>query len=218
MVDITTLVDNDVLIKCAAYKLLTALSGIGPTPIGVLGAARYVVTSAIRHHDRLNDPESAEHNWRSFLAEVVELEPRPIEIKLATCLEQAAGDLGLALDVGESQLYAMAIMQPETIVLTGDKRSIKAAEQLREIAHRVTSLDGRVACLEQAVEAMNERFGFELIRALVCSEPGADKAMSICFSCWNETPAVDEGAGLRSYIATVRETAPNLLVDSLLNR
>ena len=215
MAEVKKLADNDVLIKCAAYRLLERLDAAGPGAVGVLGAARYVVTSAIANHDRLVDRESAQTEWSSFLNETQELEPSPDEIELATELEELANELGLALDVGESQLCAMAVRRPGTLVLTGDKRCITAAESLRAVARDLTSLDGRVACLEQLLHAICAELGFGAVRTRVCAEPKADRALSVCFSC--RSPEISDGddAGLRSYIAKVRATAPSLLVESL---
>ena len=209
------LADNDVLLKCAAYRLLGQLDGAGPGAVGVLGAARYVVTSAIANHDRLKDRESAQAAWLSFLNEARELEPLPDEVELATRLEQVANEFGLALDVGESQLCAMAVQRPGTVVLTGDKRSIRAAERLRTVVNVLTSLDGRVACLEQLLDATCAELGFGAVRTRVCAEPEADMALSVCFSCWSAEVDGSDGAGLKSYIANVRTAAPNLLVESL---
>ena len=215
MTAVKKLADNDVLIKCAAYRLLGRLDAAGPSAVGVLGAARYVVTSAIASHDRLKDRESAQVEWSSFLSETQELEPSPDEIELATKLEQIANELGLALDVGESQLCAMGVRRPGTVVLTGDKRCIRASESLRTVASDLTRLDGRVACLEQLLDAICAEMGFEAVRARVCAEPEADKTVSVCFSCWSaEVNGIDE-AGLTSYIAALRTAAPNLLVESL---
>ena len=217
MVEINKLADNDVLIKCAAYRLLAWLDAKGPGAVGVLGAARYVVSTAIASHDRLKDRESAQAVWSSFLSEALELEPSPDEVKLATRFEQAANELGLALDVGESQLCAMAIQRPGTVVLTGDKRSIRAAESLRSVVDGFASLDGRLACLEQVLDAICAELGFGAVRPRVCAEPDADKALSVCFSCWSAEVDGDGGAGLDSYVSNVRASAPNLLVESLRN-
>ena len=209
--------DNDVLIKCAAYRLLDRLDTFGLGEVGVLGVARFVVESAIAKHDRLRDRESARAAWLSFRSRAQELEPSPDEVQLATRLEQTANELGLALDVGESQLCAMAVRRLGTVVLSGDKRSISAAEILRSVLEVLADLDGRVVCLEQALDAVCADLGYQEVRTRVCAEPYMDKALSICFACSSAEVSGNPSLGLASYIADVRASAPNLLAESLLS-
>ena len=54
-------VDNDVLIKLACYRLLCDVLAVfgGSGSVGILGAARFVVTNNIRRSSGINDQESA---------------------------------------------------------------------------------------------------------------------------------------------------------------
>lgn len=207
-----TLVDNDVLIKGSAYSLWHLLSAPVLRSMGVLGAARFVVPDAIRNHGRIKDRDRATAAWRGLLAVVEELEPTSDELDVATALEEVANAVGLPLDVGESQLCAIAIHRAGVVVLTGDKRAIAAAEQLRSLVARLEELDGRVACFEQLLHALSSVFGMNAIRGCVCSESAVDRALSICCSCFSEQDIgeVDE-SGLLSYIDHLRAAAPNLL-------
>jgi hypothetical protein len=68
-------------------------------------------------------------------------------------------------------------------------------------------------CLEQLIVRVIENFGAAEIRKLVCAEAEVDRALSICFECANANAAHDVGgAGLRSYIADLRQAANSLLV------
>lgn len=208
------LADNDVLIKGASYRLLEEFPAAGAHVVGVLGAARFVVRSALEGQPRLHDRNGAIGAWESFLEAAVELEPSEAELELATALETVAAELGLGLDVGESQLCAMAIARPDALVLTGDKRAIGAMEELRVEVDELQHLDGRVACLEQVLQSLCDALGPELVRKQVCAEPGADRAVSICFSCASGDAVTFDPAGLTSYVEAMRADAPNVLCGS----
>lgn len=89
------LVDNDVLIKVAAYCLLGDLMAAlgGPKAVGVLGAARYVVRDRLARDGRIRDRERASAAWQAFLVEAEEVEPSTAEVDLATTIEEAASYL-----------------------------------------------------------------------------------------------------------------------------
>lgn len=213
-----TLVDNDALIKLSAYSLWRCIqsAAVLPEPFGVLGAARYVVPSAIERSERIKDRDGALSAWEAMLDLASELEPTNDELRLATEMEDAANERGLPLDVGESQLCAMAVYRLDTLVLTGDKRALEAVENLRSVVGRLPLLDGRIACLEQLLQALLHQADAMEIRALVCAEPRIDKTLSICFSCTNHAEVDSmEDAGLVSYILDLRTSAPNVLMRTL---
>jgi hypothetical protein len=178
---------------------------------GILGVARFVVPDAIDRHGQMLDKEGALACWHSLLSIVSELEPTDEELGLATRLEEVANRLGLPLDVGESQLCAIAVFRLGTVVLTGDKRAIAAAERIRQVDDGLRSLDGRVACLEQFVLTLCSVAGVDIVRSRICSEPGVDRALAICMSCSSQV-SVDD-SGLLSYIASLRSEAPHLLAS-----
>lgn len=104
-------VDNDVLIKLAAYRLLAdgaeALGGL--RNVGVLGAARYVIPSAISRDARILDQAGAIAAWRAIEDDVETLEPSREELEFAALIEEFASRSSLPMDSGESQLFAMAL-------------------------------------------------------------------------------------------------------------
>jgi hypothetical protein len=206
-----TLVDNDVLIKGSAFRIWTLLSPDVLDSIGILGAARFVVSDAIAKHGRMADKEGALAAWRALLVDVSELEPTLDELALATRLEEEATRIGVPLDVGESQLCAIAVYRLPSVVLTGDKRAIAAAERLRLVVNELQALDCRVACLEQLLHSLVPRAGIDVLRACVCSEAQVDKALSICFACSSPEATRIDDAGLASYIEWLRSEAPHLL-------
>lgn len=206
--------DNDVLIKLSAYGLLPeviAALGVNST-VGVLGASRFLVPKAIERDKRLLDRDSALACWEAVLPSLKELEPTDDEIALATRIEELSLTNGLAMDGGESQLCAIALLRGVPHILTGDKRAIASSEQLRALAPELNELGGRLVCLEQVIAGAATRIGSDAVRTRVCANPDVDRALTICFECTGlgvGHPA--DPAGLRSYVADVRRTAPTML-------
>jgi hypothetical protein len=214
------LIDNDVLIKCSCYSILDQLRGPWEQSgeVGVLGAARFVVGKYLERRGTIQDRAAAQQCFQEYLSSVTILEPTIDELKLASAIEEAAMLLGVELDSGESQLCAIAVFRGSSLLLTGDKRAITAAEKLRRNVAEITALDGRLICLEQAVMGVAGRIGIDTVRVRICAETAVDRSLSICFECH----ALGEGrpldvTGLTSYIRDLRGQAPTLLYqfDSL---
>jgi hypothetical protein len=209
------LVDNDVLFKGSCYGLLDDLvSAVCPEDgfVGVLGAARFVLPKKIRQSKLKKDPEVALAALLGFLARSAEVEPIEEEQMLAADLELAAQQIGISLDVGESQLCAILVQRLVPLLFTGDKRAIASIEQLLDSNPRLVPVCGKVLCLEQAFAAAYARIGGDRLRSAVCAEPEIDKALTICFSCSSESvPNESHMQGLISYIADLRKSAHRAL-------
>ena len=210
------LIDNDVLIKCACYSILDQIRGPSGQwqNVAVLGAARFVVGKYLERRGTIQDRTAAKRRFQDYLSTVVVLEPTIDEVNLASAIEEAAMLQGLDLDSGESQLCAIAIFRNSSLLLTGDKRAIASAERLKDSVDQLTSLAGRLVCLEQAIMGVVERIGIDTIRIRICAEAAVDKGLSICFECH----ALAEGrplelTGLLSYIRDARSKAPMLLYE-----
>ncbi len=210
---VRALMDNDVIVKGAAYgvlaEIVVALGGNGA--VAILGSARFVVRDRIARDPRIRDRDRTRTNWGRFAASAIELEPSDETISLATSLEEAATDLGLQLDSGESILCAEAIAQPASALLTGDKRAIEALERLLPVIGELRDVSNRVVCLEQVIDAIVRRIGEDTVRAAVCDEPRVDIAVALCFQCHRDADGRLDPEGLRSYIADARRRAPTML-------
>lgn len=209
-----SVVDNDVILKISCYELLAQLETAlgGANRIGVLGAARFVISKALQRKVA-GDSESVVNAFQAFVGRVEELEPTTDEIELATEMEEVANREALGLDAGESQLCAIAITRGVESLLTGDKRAVKAAESLKPHLPALSNLDGRIACLEQVILGIVSLIGFHEVRVRVCKEISADTALSICCKCWH--PNLPEDADMQdafqSYINNLRNLAPTVL-------
>lgn len=211
----TRTVDNDIILKAVSYGLTEDFWG--EEQIGVLGAARYVVSNRLKRAP-VTDPGRALGELERLLGRCSELEPSDDEVMLASELEAASARAGLALDAGETQLTAITILRAMAIFETGDKRAIESLEKLLGQVSALSALSGRVCCLEQIVRrVVGQRADYETLAAAICAEPEADKALALCFSCSAPHPAekVNAIAGLDSYITAVRKKAPTLLAPAL---
>lgn len=237
------IIDTDVLIKCACYAMLdhvqppsTAENGMSAADsemdtaenqtgavrdgtgvadnIGILGAARFVVRHHLERRGKINDRSAAQQRFEDYLRTVAILEPTDEELTLASAIEDAGQRLSLDLDVGESQLCAIAVFRLTPYLLTGDKRAIIGAELLQEELVMLSELRGRIICLEQALIDIAGRIGMLEARLRVCAEPGVDKSLTICFECSSGNARTDFGVdGLESYVRSLREQACTLLYE-----
>jgi hypothetical protein len=212
-------VDNDIVLKAACYGLAARFWPVhaedgGP---GVLGAARFVLATAVTRSSRVRNQSAARIALREFFARAAVLEPTDTELDAAAGLERLAQRLGVELDVGESLLAAMVTARGIPWLDTGDKRAVRGFEAMVSQSPTCARLCGRVRCLEQALmvllaEAAEDN---DAIAGAICGEPDVDKAVSICFSCYSGGGADRDSAvtALESYVAVLRNAAPRILAN-----
>lgn len=205
--------DNDVLLKGACYRLLIQLADkLEPhEAVGILGAAKFVVSHRLGTLDSVMDGDGALAEFNAFMELATELEPSSDETELATAIEEEAQRAGVEVDSGESQLAAIAVRRATYILLTGDKRAIAGLEVVAAYVPEMASLRGSIASLEQLVLTFASSLGLEEVRTRVCAERHVDQALSISLSCNSGGHAVTPD-GLASYIQDLRAQAPTLLV------
>lgn len=106
------------------------------------------------------------------------------------------------IDPGEAQLFA-AVASGNVLMLSGDKRALKAVSALPEL---VEALAGRVVAVEAIFIVLCQSLGVERVRQSVSRLMPLDTAIRVCFS--NSDPM----AGLRSYYRSlVEDVAPLVL-------
>jgi len=208
------IVDNDVIYKGLKGDLLVTITDSipgGPDVVGVLGAAPYVLDGLLRKCDS-SSREALNNKLVQFLQASDLLEPTAEELRLAAELERSAQDSGLPLDVGESQICAVAIIRAVPFVATGDKRAIKALEKLFDYHVELSYLANRVFCLEQLVLRALSPESVGPLRTAICSAEKLDITLSICFACYSDQVTIEPiGGCLDSYIADLRKNAPRVL-------
>jgi hypothetical protein len=180
----------------------------------VLGVARYVLARAISKRKNIANKERTADRLGCLLGMVTEVEPSDDELMLAAQFEESAQSFGVNLDIGESQLLAVLIWRSALLLVTGDKRAIRAMEPVVLACGYKGQVAQRVACLEQILMTLIRRHGAETFHARVCSEADVDIAMAICFKCASGSYTLESVMeSLASYIRDLRRCAPNVLVD-----
>lgn len=214
----SVLMDNDVVMKSCCYGLVDEVLlcvSKSTWSVHVLGVVRYVLQRAITKRKNIIDKAGAAERLGHLLDRVELIEPDDAELSLAAEFEAAAQTLGVELDGGESQLLAVLIRRSAALLLTGDKRAIRAIEPVVQASGYLQHVERRVACLEQVILAMIGRHGAEAVRRRVCGEAEVDKSLAVCFSCTSDS--CNPGAiaeGLASYIRDLRQASPIALVAS----
>ena len=206
------LVDNDVALKISCYSLVSqALRAItiDGSPPAMLGVARFVIRGRLSRARNVVDVERASAAFEQLMQVVTLLEPDESELALAADFEAEANRNNLELDGGESQLLAILIIRAYRLLLTGDKRAIAA---MATVAPEQAT--GRVACLEQLMAHIIGDVGAAAVRVVVCSEPNADRTLTLCCSCGRQTaPAEDDIlAALASYAGHTNHVASGILL------
>jgi hypothetical protein len=212
------LMDNDVILKACCYDVVDEVIGCvagKARPVHALGVVQYVLAKAISKRSNIANKERATDRLAHLLGSVALIEPNGDELLLAAEFEETAQSRGVDLDGGESQLLAVLIRRSAALLLTGDKRAIRAIESVVQARGCNEQAARRVACLEQIVMALVGRHGAETIHWHVCGEAAVDKSLAVCFSCSSGSCHPESILeGLASYIADLRRQAPCVLVDS----
>jgi len=209
-----TLVDNDVLLKGACYRLLNRpiTAACGASGIGYLAAAKFVLSKRIRRARLRGNVVEAEAELLSFLAKHEAIETTAEEQVLAASLEAMAQEIPVNLDTGESQLLAVLAMRTLPALITGDKRAILAIEQLLDVMYVLAPVAGKVTCLEQLARHAVINSDAFAVQEAICKEPEVDRALSVCFSCFSSERTVETIVqALDSYISDLRQKAPRTL-------
>ncbi len=210
--EVAYLLDNDVALKTCRYgltsELLDMLEIAGP-PL-VLGSALFVLRGRLTRLAAL--PERAASECANLLDRTTALEPSEAELLLAADLLEVAQTRGLPLDGGEGQLIAILLERRGTLMLTGDKRAISAAETVLAMSGILANAAGRMACFEQAICSLSDWLSLTVVRNAVCSDAAADSALANCHCCHGDyPPPSDVREGLASYSEHLRAAAPILL-------
>jgi len=205
------LLDNDVVIKLAAYSLAEQLfqaTSTRSSQPAMLGVSRFVIASKIARAKFIRDRSAAAASVGILVSKIEWLEPDDAELKFAAQLEAEAMHSGLEMDVGESLLIAILINRSFVALITGDKRAIRA---LSKSLSRPSSQ--MVACLEQLVAYFVSTDDLQYLRTRICAEPLVDRAITACFGCSQATTTADSVIdGLRSYINDLEQNAPEILI------
>jgi hypothetical protein len=199
------IVDVDALVKLAHWGLLGELEGATGIP-----PERQATVESIQFRAARRDPKLfRDATVADYLAVALSrfgAAWRP-DAEVVARLQGIAG-----LDAGEITLIAMLCSDPGAVLVTGDKRALRAlaAPGLEDIVERVV---GRIACLEQVVLSALDRLGVGTLATSI--EPHRD--LDIAIRCAVPLPPyaveLEVRKGLLSYIEDLRKDAPSLLYE-----
>jgi hypothetical protein len=117
----------------------------------------------------------------------------------------------LEIDQGEAILIALASRSPLSLLLTGDKRSLRALAAEPACTPIVERLAGRVVVLEQLVRAIVTTYPFESIRDKIVPAVAVDTSIRAVWGSGALAKRADVLAGLDAYIQDLRGQTGELL-------
>lgn len=201
------LLDNDIIFKCACFDCVGDLAqviGDGVSPHR-LSLAEFVLRRKISKSSRISDKTGAQSRLATCLGWSTALEPTDEELSLAADVEDAAQQLNVSFDSGESQLLAVLVVRQARGLYTGDKRAIEGLGPLAGHLAMSESIINKIVCFEQVMLILLRILGAKELASRVCREAEVDKAASTCCGC--ASGGSDEAGiteGLNSYINQLR--------------
>lgn len=198
-------VDVDALVKLAHWGLLGELEGATGIP-----PERQATVESIRFRAARRDPKLfRDATVADYLAVALSqfgAAWRP-DAEVVAHLQGIAG-----LDAGEITLIAMLCSDPQAVLVTGDKRALRAlaASGLEDIVERVA---GRIVCLEQVVLSALDRLGVGTLAKSIEPHRDLDVAIRCAVPLLPYPVELDVRKGLLSYIEDLRKDAPSLLYE-----
>ncbi len=109
--------------------------------------------------------------------------------------------LGLVrgIDPGEAELFAVAAETPGSLIATGDKRACRALKAAEGLEGAKAALQGKIICLETALELLLERRGFSALVGPLTQIRGLNKTLGALLSQGELTLEESFREGLDSY-------------------
>jgi len=188
------LIDVDALCKLAHWNLLDPLPELTGVPLSAcatLPSCRHRAAKALTKPDKVFRCIEAATAALRVSANFGEL-PQP-DPNLLEPFQDVAG-----IDSGEAVMFARMLEHPAAILLTGDKRAMRAAATL-PIQVR-GPIAARVLPVECIVKCALEAYGLDELRARVCPWKDVDKAIAIVMGSRCDQAAESVREGLASYL------------------
>ena len=212
------LADTDIILKlCACNLIEEAIMSLGALPAmtRVLPTARFKIARSNKLIPRYT--RAGVTRALAFVRTCASVEPG------AHLADRMAGLLRPGIDEGEALLMASAADFPDSLLATGDKKSLLTlCENPMENREIRSLLAGRVICFEALLLRLihHEQVGFERVRESVVAgllteqrEATRDVTMAVVFSQRMKSNQVDVEDKLRSYLNHLRSQTGDLLGD-----
>jgi hypothetical protein len=204
------LLDNDIVIKLANLDLIvpfTSLPRVKDAEVACLASLPYrLAKKPLEVHAQTRGVafvSSCRKLDRAYLAELaIDLDSQEL---LSTCP---------GIDAGEAQLLSAALAAPDAVVLTGDKRCLKAFCQSSVTTPMAQKLQGRVVILEQLIIEIIGAIGFDDVKTRALSGVHCDTAIRASFGSGSKAEEGNVISTLRSYVREVDNCCPGILAPT----
>jgi hypothetical protein len=195
------LVDNDALLKAAHWGLLDVVPSLVSGVWSDVACLPQFPPRVRRAEAKLFADASVALSLAARLSQTIEL-PEP-DANVLSVLQIEPG-----IDAGELLLFGALVATPQAILLTGDKRALRAISQtdIRSLCR------GRIVCVEQLLLQALYRLGAPTLVAQVRQWEQRDKTALAIFSRSGDKSDADIREGLNSYLRALDGEAPGLLV------
>lgn len=207
------IVDNDALLKLAAWDLLSELEVFagGWPNIAVIPSVPARIHESIKKPGKgLARDHTAAVRLGAVLSGCADL-PAPSPDVL-TALQGVPG-----ADAGETLLLGALHATAGAVLVTGDKRALKAFSESLPVGI-AEAVAGRVLCLEQFLHVLCERHSFDHVTAKAATRTSADRTAEIIFGKDSRHTEANVREGLASYIRDVAQSAPRLIAADHVER
>lgn len=204
------LFDNDIVIKLGQLHLLAQVcSALGATPSN----SRHLSTLPFVARDKFRREKGNRRLLEQSLKRILDWcdqypdldHPCSPEI-----LEQASRSP--SVDPGEAILLAEAFGDQETVLITGDKRCLRALGTDPALGVIAQELRGRIQILESIILVLVGRVGFEITRKRIVAMPGIDQILDIAFGTGELDAEAHALEALRSTEAEIERLCPGLII------
>lgn len=172
-------IDCDVAVKLAQWGLLSRFV----LHLQKQGRADLFTVGTLKFKFKLATPEKAAAIVGSKVA-VQQLTNFVAACKVANGhnaqLAETLSEIPL-IDAGEAALFAAAAEFHTAIVDTGDKKALRAVGGALKSHPSLASLSGKLACLEQTMDYLVDRWSFDTVHSAVATYAKADTSVNSCF-------------------------------------
>ena len=196
------LADNDVLIKLAHWGLLGELPATFGAQWSDLATLESIKFRAMRADAKLfRTPQVAAALYQKLQVTSELPEPRSEDLSRLQGI--------VDLDAGEVALLSAALANPAAVLITGDKRALRALAH-PDLADIAEQLEGRVVCLEQLLEQIAAYRGPQFVIEGVLLHRDMDAGVRAIVGpsgCTHESLS----QGLASYVGDLRKQTGRLL-------
>lgn len=119
------------------------------------------------------------------------------------------------VDAGELVLIPLAARETTGFFVTGDKNALRALATEPRCAPFATRLAGRVVSLDQLLEALLFKHGFDWLHARVSAAANLDRGVSMIVAPGISASEESARQGFASFVGNLRSETGNLLVPKL---